>query len=88
MKVRRKEKIRNQYNQVPHLTKDIVWESDRITRKHHIQESQEVSPFTTGDNKTARNRHGSMAQTKTNNKSDPQKKHHLGMVSKKITGGL
>ena len=51
MKVRKKAKIRNRYNQVPHLTKGTVWENDKNTRKHHIQESQAVSPFTTGDHK-------------------------------------
>ena len=30
----------------------------------------------------------SVAKTNTYNKKDPQKKHHLGMVSKKIPGGL
>ena len=68
MKVRKKEKIRNQYNQVPHLTQDTVWKSDKNTRKHHIQESPEVSPFPTGDHKAARNRHGCMAKTNTKNK--------------------
>ena len=44
-KVGKKAKIRNRYNQVPHLTRDTVWESGKYTRKHYIQESQEVSPF-------------------------------------------
>ena len=35
----------------------MVWESDKTTRKHHIQGSKEVSPFPTGDHKAARNRH-------------------------------
>ena len=43
-------KIWNQYNQVPHLTQDTVWENDK---KHQIQESQEVSPFPAGDHKAA-----------------------------------
>ena len=34
------------------------------TRKHHIQEGQEVSPFPAGDHKTARNRQDSMTKTK------------------------
>ena len=42
--VRKTAKIRNQYNQVPHLTQDTTWESDKsqldITNK-----TQEVSPF-------------------------------------------
>ena len=33
-----------------------MWESDKNTRKHHTQESQEVSPFPAGDHKAARNR--------------------------------
>ena len=72
------------------LAQDIVWESDKNTRKHHKQESQEVSLFPTGDQKAARSIHGSMAKTKTNtiNKRDPQKKHRLGTVSKKKLEGL
>ena len=34
------EKIRNRYNQVPHLTQDTTWESDKNTIKHHKQESR------------------------------------------------
>ena len=30
----------------------------------------------------------SIRKTNTTNKKDPQKKHHLGIVSKMITGGL
>ena len=81
-------KIRNQYNQEPHLTHENEWESDKNSRNHHLHESQEVSPFPTGDHKAARNRHHSMAKTSTNNKKYPQKKHHLGSISKKITEGL
>ena len=29
IKVRKKAKIRNQHNQVPHLTKDTIWESEK-----------------------------------------------------------
>ena len=28
---------RNQYNEVPHLTQDTTWESDKITIRHHKQ---------------------------------------------------
>ena len=38
IKVRKRAKIRNQYNQVPHLTQCIYRD-----KKHHIQESQEPS---------------------------------------------
>ena len=54
--------IRNHHNQIPHLTKDIIRESGKNTRKHHIQESQEVSPFQAGDQKGARNRQDSMIE--------------------------
>ena len=58
-----KTQVRNLYNQLPHLTKDTVWENDKNTRKHHIQESQEVNPFPAGDHKAARNRQDRMAKT-------------------------
>ena len=57
-------KIRNGYNQVPHLTQDTTWESDKTMRKHQIQESQEVSPFPADDHKAAMNRQDSMTDTK------------------------
>ena len=60
LKVKMKAKIRNRYNQLPHLTRDTIWESDRNTRKHHSQESQDVSPFPAGDHKAARNRQDSI----------------------------
>ena len=43
LKTRKKAKIRNQYNHVPHLTKDTVGESNKNTRKHQKQQFQEVS---------------------------------------------
>ena len=50
------------------------------SQEHHKKESQEVSPFP--NEQTSQ-------QAKTNtHKTDPQKKHHRGMVSNKITGGL
>ena len=88
MRKENKTKIRNQYHQVPHLTQDNIWESYRITRKHHNEESQEASPFPTGDHEAAMNRLDSMVKKNLNNKKDPQKKHRLGTVSNKITGGL
>ena len=65
-----------------------MWEGDKHTRKHHIQESQEVSPFPTGDHKAARNRQDSMANKHETliTKKDIQKKHHLGLVSKNTRG--
>ena len=43
VKVRKTAKIRNQYNQLPHLTLDTTWESDENT-KHHQQEPRD-QPF-------------------------------------------
>ena len=86
-KVRKKAKIRNRYNQIPHLTQSTILESDKNTRKHRIQESQEFSSFPAGDHKAAMNISDSMAQN-TNYKKDPQNKHRLGTVCMKITGEL
>ena len=38
-------------------SRDTIEESDKNTRKHTTQDSQEVSPFPAGDHKAARNRH-------------------------------
>ena len=64
IKVSKGAKIRNGYNQVPHLTQDTTWESDKSTIKHHTQESQEFIPFPAGDHKTAMNRQDSLTNTK------------------------
>ena len=61
--IRQKAKIWNRYNQVPHLTLDTIWESDKNTRKSHTEESQVASPFPAGDHKAARNRQDSMTKT-------------------------
>ena len=45
VKVRKNAKIRNPYNQIPHLTQDTIWESDKYTRKHHIQETSICEQF-------------------------------------------
>ena len=52
IKVRKLTKSRNQYNQVPQLTKDTTWENDK-TQLNITNESQEVSPFPAGDHKAA-----------------------------------
>ena len=59
-KVSKEAKIRNRYNQVPHMTQDTTRESDKNTMKHHTQESQDVSPFRAGDHKAERNRQGKL----------------------------
>ena len=73
-KVSKKAKIRVRYNQVPHLTQDTTWESDKNTRKHHKQESQEVSPFSAGDHKAAMKKQESMKNRK-----------HKNMINKRST---
>ena len=62
--VSKEAKIRNRYNQVPHLTQNTTRESDKNTIKHHTQESQEVSPFPAGDHKAEMSRQESRANTK------------------------
>ena len=83
-KVSKGAKIRNRYNQVPHLTQDTnrkVTNSQLDTTK----ESQEVSPFPAGDHKAHINRRSQRhSKHKTEKKpiKDPQKKYRLGTVSK------
>ena len=75
-------KIRNRYNQVPHLTQDTnlkVTDSQLDT----TNESQKVSPFPAGDHKAQiKRRTQRHNKRKTENIKDPQKKYRLGTVSK------
>ena len=82
-KVSKGAKIRNRYNQVPHLTQDT---KEKVTNSQldTINKSQEVSPFPAGDHKAHINRctqRHSKHKTEKNIK-DPQKKYLLGRVSK------
>ena len=82
-KVSKGAKIRNRYNQVPHLTQDT---NGKVTNSQldTTNESQEVSPFEAGDHKAHINRRAqrhSKHKTEKNIK-DPQKKYRLGTVSK------
>ena len=61
---KRKAKIRNGYNQIPHLSQNTIWESDKNTRKCHIQMGQEVSSFPAGYHRVAMNRQASMTDMK------------------------
>ena len=38
--VKKKVKVRNGYNQVPHPTRDTIWESDKNIRKYKKQERE------------------------------------------------
>ena len=81
-KVRKRAKIRNRYNQAPHLTQDN--NGKRTTSPIDMtNESQEISPFPAGDHKeTTKDLHESITIQDRNNINDPQKKHPLGTVSK------
>ena len=63
IKVRKMAKIRDGYNQVPHLTQDTTWESNKTTI-NITNKSQEVSPFPAGDHKAAMKRRKSMTFTR------------------------
>ena len=88
-KVRKKAKIRNRYNQTPHLTQDTNGKAT-TSQLDITHESQEVSPFqleTTSNQQT--DVHEGITKQDRNNINDPQKKHRLGTVRKKhSTGGL
>ena len=63
VKERKMAKIRNRYNQVPHMTQDTTWKSNKTTI-NITNKSQEVSPFPAGDHKAAMNRCKSMTITR------------------------
>ena len=56
-------KVRNRYNQVPHLTQDTQWENNKTTI-NITNKNQEVNPFAAGDRKAAMNRRKSMTITR------------------------
>ena len=64
LKVWNSAKIRTWYNQVPHLIQDAILKNEKYTRKHHLQENQEVSHFPAGDHKAARRIQDHIAKTK------------------------
>ena len=81
-KVSKGARIRNRYNQVPHLTQDT---NGKVTNSQlDTNESQEVSPFPAGDHKAHINRRAQRhSKHKTGkNIKDPQKKYSLGTDSK------
>ena len=63
-------KIRNRYNQEPHLTQDTK-EKVTNTQLDTTNESQEVSPFPAGDHKAQINR-----QVQRHSKDTTEKKKH------------
>ena len=60
-------------NQIPHLTKDTIWESDKHTKKHHNRHTNEPSGlFSIGDHKATRNRQDSIMMTEKHENVSPQ----------------
>ena len=88
VKVSKGAKIRNRYNQVPHLTQDTNW---KVTNSQldTTNESQEVSPFPAGDHIAHKNRR---AQRNSKHKTEKIKIHKrstpLERSVKYFTGGL
>ena len=82
LKVSKGAKIRNRYNQVPHLTQDNNGKETNL-QLYTTNENQEVNPFPTGDHKAQISRRAQRQQTQDRkNIKDPQKKYRLGKVSK------
>ena len=83
IKVSKGAKIRNRYNQVPHLTQDT---NGKVTNSQSdsTNDSQEASLFPAGDHKAhiyRRSQRHSKQKTEKN-VNDPQKKYRLRTVSK------
>ena len=83
IKVSKGAKIRNRYNQVPHLTQDT---NGKVTNSqlYTTNKSQEVSPFPAGDHKAQINRHAQRHYEHKTEKNikDPEKKLQFETVSK------
>ena len=75
-KVIKDAKIRNRYNQVPHLTQVT---NGKVTNSKldTTNESQEVSHFLAGDHKSHINRRVQRHSKHKTEKKDPQKKYRL-----------
>ena len=89
MKVGKGAKIRNRYNQVPHLTKDAIGKVT-YSQLDTTNESQEVSPFPAGDHKAHISRR---SQRHSKHKTEKTIKVHkrstvLKRSVKYSTGGL
>ena len=82
IKVRKKAKIKNRYNQISHLTKHTIRESDKNTRKNHMQVSQEVSPFPAGCKVQTRqqDRHETQIKKRSTKEVPPLKGQYLFLL--------
>ena len=82
-------KIRNRYNQVPHLTQDTNGKVAK-SQLNTTNENKEVSPIPAGDHKAHINRRAQRHSKHKTEKNirDPHKKYRLGTVSKIFTEWL
>ena len=88
LKVRKRAKIRNRYNQAPHLTQDTY---GKVKSQLDIRnESPEVSSFPAGDHRHQQTDvHESITKEDRNDIYDPQKRNNaLERSVKYITGWL
>ena len=75
---KKKAKIKNRYNQVPHLTQDTVWESDKKHKKNSHTREPRGQPFPNRWPLGCKEQTWQYGKTNTNNKYlDPQKKMHF-----------
>ena len=83
MKVRKRAKIRNRYNQAPHPTQDT---NEKLTTSQPAttNESQEISPQPATTMHQQTDAHESTTKQDRNNTNEPQKKHRAGTVRKNI----
>ena len=86
-KVSKGAKIRNRYNQVPHLTQDT---NGKVTNSQQdpTNESQEVSPFTAGDHMAHINRRAQRHSKHKTEKKIHKRSTALEQSVKYFTGGL
>ena len=76
-KLRDKAKIRNVYDQIPHLSQDTILEKDKSTRTIPYKRTK---MFTLSQQATTR-----LQLKYITEGNDKHKNHHLGTVGKKIT---
>ena len=86
-KVRKRAKIRNRYNQAPHLTQDT---NRKVTTSQldTTNESQEVSPFPAGDHQASINRGARKHNKKQDRNNINQPFHQNGLIFEKIMSPL
>ena len=80
IKVRKRAKIRNRYNQAPHQTQDNNWKmtTSQNTSQTRAKRSALSQQMTTRHQQT--DVHESITKQDRNNINDPQKKHRLETV--------